>query len=81
MHDLLRTLPGFRQDLMLERSSEPGEFTLVTIVEWDSERAMERARTSLTALLEDTNFNPQEMLARLDIKADRAIYRQGDPES
>jgi heme-degrading monooxygenase HmoA len=32
-HELRRTLPGFLQDFVLEQSSGPGEFNVVTIVE------------------------------------------------
>lgn len=35
-HELLRRQEGFVQDFLLEQFSGPGEFNLVTIVEWEA---------------------------------------------
>ena len=75
-HELLRTLPGFLQDFVLEQSAGPGEFNVVTIVEWDSIESIEPARAVVMARHKEMNFNPQEMFARLGIKADLGNYRQ-----
>ncbi len=77
-HKLLRTLPGFLQDFVLEQSSGPGEFNFVTIVEWDSPASIENAKAAVRAMHKEMNFNAQEMFARLGIKADLANYRQVD---
>lgn len=73
-HDLLRALPGFVQDLVLEQSAGPGEFNFVTIVEWESLESIEKARTAVTAMHKKMRFNPRRMFARLGIKADLANY-------
>lgn len=75
-HELLRTLPGFLQDFVLEQSAGPGEFNFVTMVEWDSLKSVEDAKTAVMAMHKEMNFSPQEMLARLGIKADLANYRR-----
>jgi heme-degrading monooxygenase HmoA len=77
-HERLRTLPGFLQDFVLEQSSGPGEFNFVTIVEWDSVESIENAKNAVMAIHKDMNFNPQEMLTRLGIKADRGNYKHID---
>ena len=77
-HELLRTLPGFRQDFVLEQSAGPGEFNFVTIVEWENGEAIEHARAVVMARQKEMNFNPPEMFARLGIKADLGNYRQID---
>jgi heme-degrading monooxygenase HmoA len=77
-HELLRTLPGFLQDFVLEQSSGPGEFNFVTSVEWDGVESIENAKASVMAMQKEMNFNPQEMWARLGIKTDLANYRQID---
>jgi heme-degrading monooxygenase HmoA len=77
-HELLRTLPGFIQDNVLEQIGGPGEFNFVTIVIWDSMESMEAARKAVMAKREESGFNPQEMFARLGIKADLANYKQID---
>lgn len=77
-HALLKTQPGFLRDLVLEQSAGPGEFNFVTIVEWESPQAIENARAAVTAMHERMSFNPQEMFARLGIKADLANYQRID---
>ncbi len=77
-HQLLRTLSGFLQDFVLERSSGPGEFNFVTIVEWDSVESIEKAKAAVMTMHKQMNFNPQEMFSRLGIKADLANYRRID---
>jgi heme-degrading monooxygenase HmoA len=77
-HELLRTLPGFVQDAVLEQTGGPGEFNFVTIAVWDSEESFEHARATLMARYEATGFSPQEFIARAGIQADLATYRQID---
>ena len=77
-HEFLRALPGFVQDYILEQTGGPGEFNFVTIAIWGSAKAIEAARKAVMARHEEMGFNPQEMLARLGVKADLATYRQVD---
>lgn len=74
IHDLLRALPGFVQDFVLEQSAGPGEFNYVTIVEWESLESIEKAKTAVTAMQRRLRLNPDRMFARLGIKADLANY-------
>jgi hypothetical protein len=75
-HALLKAQPGFVQDSVLEQFSGPGEFNVVTTVEWASQEAFENASAVVTARYREMNFNPQETLARLGIKADLANYKR-----
>jgi heme-degrading monooxygenase HmoA len=75
-HAFLKTQSGFLQDFVLEQSSGPGEFNVVTIVEWASEEAFENAGAAVAARYREMNFNPQDTLARLGIKADFANYKR-----
>src|SRR5258708_1848332 len=75
-HALLKAQPGFLQDLILEQSSSPGEFNFVTIVEWAGKEAVETARAAVVTLPGKMTFPPQEVFARLDIKADIANYKR-----
>ncbi len=49
-HGLLRAQPGFLQDFLLEEPAGPGQFNLVTLVEWDGPESVERARAAVTAM-------------------------------
>ena len=75
-HTLLQTQPGFIQDFVLEQSAGPGKFNFVTLVEWENEAAMAQARTAVSTLHQQMNFNPQQLFARLHIEADMANYQQ-----
>ena len=72
----LRQQPGFVQNFVLEQFSGPGEFNIVTTVEWVSREAFEDASAAVSARYREMNFNPQETLARLGIKADLANYKR-----
>lgn len=74
-HDLLRVLPGFVQDLVLEQAAGPGEFNFVTIVEWESLESIEKAKVAEMAMHRKMRFNPRKTFARLGIKADLANYQ------
>ncbi|MBT9540246.1 antibiotic biosynthesis monooxygenase [Thiobacillus sp.] len=77
-HEILRTLPGFVSNIMVEKTAGNGSFNYVTIAEWATPEAIESAKKELDALREVNNFNPQEMLDRLGIQADLAIYKAID---
>ena len=66
------------QDYILEQTGGPDEFNVVTIAIWDSAEAIEAARKVVMARHEAMGFNPEEMFARLGIKADLTTYRQVD---
>jgi heme-degrading monooxygenase HmoA len=75
-HEFLRTLPGFIRGYVLEQSSGPGEFNIVTFVEWQSQQAVDNAVSAVAALHRRMNFNPRENVARLGIKADLGFYKE-----
>ncbi|WP_181165051.1 MULTISPECIES: antibiotic biosynthesis monooxygenase [unclassified Mesorhizobium] len=75
-HELLRQQEGFVQDFLLEQFSGPGEFNLVTMVEWESQAAVDKAVPIVKAAHERIAFSAQETIARLGVKADIANYRR-----
>ncbi|UCI06660.1 antibiotic biosynthesis monooxygenase [Mesorhizobium sp. B1-1-8] len=75
-HELLRQQEGFVQDFLLEQFSGPGEFNLVTIVEWESQAAVDKVVPIVRAAQERIAFSPQETIKRLGVKADIANYRR-----
>ncbi|WP_376704995.1 antibiotic biosynthesis monooxygenase [Mesorhizobium sp. ISC25] len=75
-HELLRQQQGFVQDFLLEQFSGPGEFNLVTIVEWERQAAVDKVVPIIKAAHERIGFNPQETIARLGVKADIANYQR-----
>lgn len=73
-HELFDTLEGCRQNLVLEQVAGPGEFNIVTIVEWDNAAAVEKAKSAVQALHARLGIRPREVFARLGVKADMASY-------
>lgn len=80
-HDLLKTLPGFVQDVVLERIARSDQFNFVTMVEWDSEASMENAKAAVAEMHAQMQFDPRQMLERLEITVDRASYLRADGRS
>ncbi|RFA26607.1 antibiotic biosynthesis monooxygenase [Alkalilimnicola ehrlichii] len=74
-HQVLRRQPGFVRDTLLEQVAGPGRFNIVTIAEWDSQEAIDAARTAVMEAHAESGFNPQEAMARLGVEADIANYR------
>jgi len=75
-HELLRQQDGFVQDFLLEQFSGPGEFNIVTMVEWESRAAVDKVVPIVRAAQERVAFNPQETIARLGVRADIANYQR-----
>ena len=73
-HEALREVEGFVQDFILEQTAGPSEFNVVTIVVWESAKAVERARDAVAARHREMNFDPREMYAKLEIKANVGTY-------
>ena len=75
-HEFLRTLPGYRHDLVVEQPSEPGEYNIVTVVEWDSLASIENAKAAVRVRYRERNFNPREMFAQIGVEADLPHYEE-----
>lgn len=73
-HAQLRKQSGFIRDLVLEQFSGVDEYVFVTLVEWASDAYIQPARVAIMAYHQEIGFNPQEMFARLGIKADLGLY-------
>lgn len=75
-HELLRRQEGFVQDFLLEQFSGPGEFNIVTMVEWESQAAVDKVMPIVKAAHERIAFDPRETIARLGVRADIANYQR-----
>lgn len=76
INEFLGTLRGFVQNYVFEQSGGQGESNFVTITVWDSMESVELARKAAAIKFKEIGYNPQEFLARLQIRADQAIYRE-----
>ncbi|MEX2345751.1 MAG: ester cyclase [Balneolaceae bacterium] len=74
--DFIRTLPGFVKTAVYEQTGGEGEFNFVTTAFWESNEALVNARTAVTNEYQKQGFDPPEMFERLNIRMDRAVYRE-----
>jgi heme-degrading monooxygenase HmoA len=77
-HMILRSLPGFVSDFIVEQVGGPSNFNIVTIAIWENQSAIEKARDVMHEHQSAAGFNPQEFWDRLDIKADLGNYKRLD---
>jgi heme-degrading monooxygenase HmoA len=67
-------MDGCLQRHVLGQERASAENTYITIVEWASFAAIQKAREAATAKHKQMNLNPQEMFQRLQIKAELGNY-------
>lgn len=71
---LLARQPGCRQNLVLTQTEGPGEFNVVTIVEWASAEAMARAKATMQAQYASEGFDPPAFMKGLGVRGDLSVY-------
>lgn len=77
VHDVDRQLarqPGCRQNLVLTNTDGPGEFNVVTIVEWESAQTMAQAKANMQAQYASEGFDPPAFMKRLGVRGDLSVY-------
>ncbi len=74
-HELLMAQPGFIQDFLLEQPAAAGALSVVTLVEWRDAKSIDNARAAVMEMHKAIGFNPQELFARLGIKAGLGTYK------
>lgn len=71
----IEKLPGFRGHVVLEKTSGPGTFDLVTIAAWESAEAIEQAGAQVRAYYQEIGFDMPSTLARWQVRAELASFR------
>lgn len=77
-HNMLKKQPGFVQALVLDQIDGPGEFNIVTLVEWENTASIVDAKAKVSAMQQQAGFNPQEIFLQLGIKIDLGYYQDID---
>jgi heme-degrading monooxygenase HmoA len=73
-HAVLRNQAGFLDDALLEQSSGPGRFNVVTIVRWASADDLDTARPFVERSHQEAGFQPAQFFQRAGIETDLANY-------
>lgn len=72
----LRTLPGFVEGHIYEKVSGDSSHHIVTTAVWQDQAAFENAKKSAAAEFQKRGFNPQEIMSKLNVTGQRAVYRR-----
>jgi len=74
--DFIRKQPGFIKEETYERKDENGNLVYITVVIWQNEAAIKKAKAVVQAEYKKQGFNPIEMMERLHITLDRGTYTE-----
>jgi predicted ester cyclase len=73
--NFIKNLPGFVRDNAYESSDDKGNILFTTTAVWENQDALNKAKEAIQADYKRIGFNPAELLKRLGITMDRAVYK------
>jgi heme-degrading monooxygenase HmoA len=76
VQSFLRTVPGFVEGFLHEKTEGEGRFNVVTTAVWENETAFENAKKAAEEEFKKAGFNPRETMKELKIEVERAVYRR-----
>lgn len=74
--NFIKKLPGFIRDNAYEYTDENGNTVCITIALWKNKEALSAAKIAVQGEYKKTGFDPVEMFKRLNISADRGVYKE-----
>lgn len=80
-HDVIRTLPGFMNDMILEQRSGPSAFNLVTILQFEGEDALQPAITAVARADAQAGIDRQALNREWGVETEIAFYHPTMPET
>lgn len=72
----LRTLPGFVEGFVYEKTDGDSRNNIVTSAVWKDEESFVNAKKSAAEGFRKIGFNPQEIMKNLNVEIERSIYRR-----
>jgi len=72
----LRTLPGFVEGFVYEKTDGEASSNVVTTAVWKDEEAYRNAKSAAAEGFRKIGFNPQEIMKNLNVSIERAVYRR-----
>lgn len=72
----LRTLPGFIEGYIYEKTDGESRHNIVTTAVWKNEEAFQNAKKSAAEGFKKIGFNPPEIMKNLKVEIERAVYRR-----
>lgn len=72
----LRTLPGFVEGFVYEKTDGDGRQNIVTTAVWKDEDVFQNAKKAAAEGFKKIGFNPPEIMKNLKVEIERGIYRR-----
>ena len=72
----LKTLPGFVEGFVYEKTEGESRYNVMTTAVWESEEAFANAKKAAAAEFQKLGFDPQELMKKLKIEIERAVYNR-----
>lgn len=72
----IRTLPGFVEGYVYERTSGDSPYSIMTTAVWESESAFEQAKQAVALENQRQGINPQDTARRLGVTSIRSVYQR-----
>lgn len=72
----LRTLPGFVEGWVYEKTDGASSSNIVTTAVWRDEEAYAAARKAAVEAFDRIGFHPQQIMKDLRVEMQRAVYRR-----
>ena len=72
----LRTLPGYVEGYVYEKTEGDARHNIVTTAVWKDEAAFQNAKKNAAEGFKKIGFNPQEIMKSLKVEIERAVYRR-----
>ncbi len=72
----LRTLPGFVEGYVYEKTDGDSRQNVLTTAVWKDEEAYQNAKRSASEGFKKIGFNPPEIMKALNVQMERAVYRR-----
>jgi heme-degrading monooxygenase HmoA len=72
----LRTLPGFVEGFVYEKTDGDGHYNMMTTAVWKDPEAFQSAKKAAAAEFQKRGFNPPDIMKRLRVEIERAVYNR-----
>jgi hypothetical protein len=76
IQSVLKTLPGFVEGFVYEKTEGDGNDDVMTTAVWESEGAFNTAKTLMAAELRTLGINPPDIMRTLKIRIERGVYER-----
>jgi|GEM_PF-1011986 len=74
VQSFLKTLPGFVEGFIYEKTDGESRCNFITTAVWENEEAFENARKATAAEFQKLGFNPKDTITKLKIESKRAPF-------